>query len=193
MLDDHSEEEKDVSKGQEPTYDRPLECSQCQKPASIHYCEIVGKKQQCLGMCRDCPNLQHRLYGAGLGASAHPTLGRGLAGGLTCGNCGTTLEAVQMGQPLGCSECYEVFSSLLLNEVVHAGQAPERLLTKKNTVPAHVGRTPGEGAEINPSVRLVALNEALNETLGREDYEQAAWIRDQIKELTQEEEGESNN
>jgi protein arginine kinase activator len=27
------------------------------------------------------------------------------------------------------------------------------------------------------------LNEALNETLTREDYEQAAWLRDQIKEL----------
>jgi protein arginine kinase activator len=29
------------------------------------------------------------------------------------------------------------------------------------------------------------LNEALNETLKKEDYEQAAWLRDQIKAITE--------
>ena len=48
----------------------------------------------------------------------------------------------------------------------------------------HTGRTPGETAKVSPAMRLVSLNEALNETLSREDYEQAAWLRDQIKKLT---------
>jgi protein arginine kinase activator len=33
-------------------------------------------------------------------------------------------------------------------------------------------------------MRLLALNEALNETIQREDYEQAALLRDQIKAIT---------
>ncbi len=48
-----------------------------------------------------------------------------------------------------------------------------------------MGRAPGEKIEISPSLKLIALNEALSETLSREDYEQAAWLRDQIKKLTE--------
>jgi protein arginine kinase activator len=46
---------------------------------------------------------------------------------------------------------------------------------------------------INPSSRLLALNEALKETLSREDYEQAAWLRDQIKALTESEAKDKKN
>ncbi len=45
--------------------------------------------------------------------------------------------------------------------------------------------------EINPSLRILALNEALNEMLKSEKYEQAAWLRDQIKALTDEREGDN--
>ena len=62
--------------------------------------------------------------------------------------------------------------------------SPRISLTKK-ALPLHIGRAPGEANEISPSLRLLALNEALNETLKREDYEQAAWLRDQIKDLTE--------
>ena len=53
-----------------------------------------------------------------------------------------------------------------------------------------MGRTPGQAVAINPSLKLLALHQALNETLSREDYEQAAWLRDQIKALT---EGDETN
>jgi len=33
---------------------------------------------------------------------------------------------------------------------------------------------------------MASLNEALNEALKRENYEQAAWLRDQIKNLKEE-------
>ena len=58
----------------------------------------------------------------------------------------------------------------------------------KKSHPIHIGRAPGESLAISPSSRLLALNEALKETLNREDYEQAAWLRDQIKALTDNEE-----
>ena len=48
---------------------------------------------------------------------------------------------------------------------------------------SHQGHKPGELKEVNPSLKILALNEALNKTLNDEDYEQAAWIRDQIQEL----------
>lgn len=162
--------------------ERPLECSECKKSIAVHYTELVGNTCNKTCMCADCPELQKRLHGIPtFPAQGSPTEGAGLA----CGNCGTTLDAVRVGTPLGCSICYEVFDDILLSEMLSASKIPPRLATTKKTIPIHIGRAPGESQEMNPSLRLLALNEALNETLKREDYEQAAWLRDQIKALTE--------
>lgn len=106
---------------------------------------------------------------------------------MCCGSCGTTLEEVKRGHRLGCMECYDVFGDLLLSEMLAANKLSPRVSAAKKSVPIHIGRAPGESLAINPSSRLLALNEALRETLSREDYEQAAWLRDQIKALTENE------
>lgn len=167
---------------QEP--DRPLECTECKKEIAIKYTEIVENLTTVTVMCSDCPALQKKLHGV----STHPhsaALSEG-GTGLACGNCGTTLDAIRVGTPLGCNECYEVFGDIILDEMMASGYLPQRTNITKKARPIHIGRQPGEAQEINPSLRLLALNEALNETLAKEDYEQAAWLRDQIKELTQE-------
>jgi len=163
--------------------ERPLECSECKKPIAVHYTEVVGDTITHTAHCADCPELLRRLKGI----PAHPPEGvlSETFKGLACGNCGTTLEALRVGAPLGCSECYTVFDDTLLPEMLAVGKVPIRLATAKKSVPIHIGRAPGETQQINPSLRLLALNEALNETLKREDYEQAAWLRDQIKALTE--------
>lgn len=160
--------------------ERPLECSECKKPIAVNYTEIVGDNMVCTSMCADCPVLQRRLHGT----SNYPLPETALEtpAGLCCGTCGTTLEAIRMGAPLGCSECYEVFGDIIVQELINTNRIAQKLSNKKSA-PMHIGRSPGETTEMNPSLRLLALNEALNETLTREDYEQAAWLRDQIKEL----------
>jgi protein arginine kinase activator len=162
--------------------DRPLECGECKKPIAVRYTEIVGNTITHTSMCADCPELQRRLHGTSpqeLVASQ-----TGVVTGLACGTCGTTLEEVKRGHPVGCQECYAVFEDVLLMEMQTAHHlSPKISLTKKGP-PLHIGRAPGESLTISPSSRLLALNEALKETLSREDYEQAAWLRDQIKALT---------
>ena len=171
------EEEKTPDKLPE----RPLECGECKKPVMIHYTEVVGDLIVTTCMCSDCPELQKRLHGTtALTNIAHAEA----VAGLVCGNCGTSLEAVRVGAPLGCNVCYDVFGDLLLHELLAANKAPQRLVNAKKSAPIHIGRSPGEIQEIKPAMRLLALNEALSETLKKEDYEQAAWIRDQIKALT---------
>lgn len=172
--------------------ERPLECSECKKAIAVQYTEIVGSAITQTCMCADCPELQRRLHGVPVqdrGASGQGGLGAGLA----CGNCGTTLNAIRVGAPLGCSHCYEVFDDVLLSELVAIHRIPARLAAAKKSAPIHIGRAPGVTAEINPSLHLLALNEALNDTLRREDYEQAAWLRDQIKALTEKPEKEKGH
>lgn len=163
--------------------DRPLECGECKKPIAVRYTEIVGESIIHTSMCADCPELQRRLYGTNplehVFNQVDPTTA------LECGNCGTTLEEVKRGHLLGCPNCYAVFEDVLLVEMHAVHRLPARVSLGKKNLPIHVGRTPGESLTINPASRLLALNEALAETLGREDYEQAAQLRDQIKALTE--------
>ncbi len=168
--------------------ERPLECSECKKPLMVCYTEVIGHNITHTYMCADCPELQRRLRGTAASQSGGLTAAN--VGGLACGNCGTTLEALRVGAPLGCSECYTVFEDVLLSELLTLGKIPPRLATTKKSIPLHIGRAPGEPQEMNASLRLLALNEALSETLKREDYEQAAWLRDQIKALTETEDQE---
>ena len=162
--------------------ERPLECSSCEKDVSVYYTEVVGDNISRIEMCADCPSLQHKLFG--IPSSSDESSNKGIErAGLYCGNCGTSLEGVRMGHVLGCSECYEVFGDVVVKELVEKDKIAPNIKEPHRLKVLHTGRAPGESTEINPSLRLVALNEALEETLSREDYEQAAWLRDQIKEI----------
>jgi protein arginine kinase activator len=181
-------EKSKEDENEEKIPDRPLECSECKKPIAVRYTLIIGNNVTRTSMCADCPELHRRLrhtperFGT-------VSIGENTTG-LACGNCGTTLDALRVGIPLGCSVCYEVFGDILIGEMLAAEKIPVRLATAKKSIPIHIGRAPGESQAINPSLRLLALNEALTETLKKEDYEQAAWLRDQIKSLTENKENE---
>ncbi len=166
----------------EPPCERSLECSECKKPITTIYTEIVGKTVYRICMCADCPVLQHRLRGTP-SHPCHPS--DALETGLCCGNCGTTADEIRMGAPLGCSLCYEVFEDLLTHELVSAEKFLHKQPPHNKISPLHLGRIPGQAAEVNLAQRLLSLHQALNETLSKEDYEQAAWLRDQIKALTE--------
>ncbi|SCA64109.1 Uncharacterized protein SCG7086_CB_00030 [Chlamydiales bacterium SCGC AG-110-P3] len=170
--------------------DRPLECTECRKAIAVWYTEIVGNATTETCMCKDCPELQRRLGGLAPEPCSEEMAHKNGATGLCCGDCGTTLNAVRMGHPLGCSHCYEVFADVILQELKATKHLPSALMAKRRSTSLHVGRSRGQAQELNPSLQLIALNEALNETLSREDYEQAAWLRDQINELTEGGDGE---
>lgn len=164
--------------------ERPLECSDCKKAISTRYCEIIGSSftQNC--MCSDCPVLEKHLFGL-RGTPGGEEYKTEAGTGLACGNCGTTLDNLRMGAALGCSTCYEVFEEMLIIELLAIEKMPSRLANAKKSASLHIGRVQGQPQEISSSMRLLALNEALTETLKREDYEQAALLRDQIKALTE--------
>lgn len=162
--------------------ERPLECGECKKHIEVRYTEIERGQIHETCMCNDCPELHKKLRGVNLSTQTGDTSS---TTHLTCGDCGTSLEEIRVGHPLGCSHCYEVFADTIIYELYSMGKIPEKLEVEKKSVPLHIGRAPGESHKVNPSLKLIALNEALDETLKREDYEQAALIRDQINALTE--------
>ncbi|MDR3624504.1 MAG: UvrB/UvrC motif-containing protein [Chlamydiales bacterium] len=170
--------------------DRPLECVECKKPIKVCYTEIIGDTIVKTSMCADCPELQRRLHGIPATTQLEQISGRA---GLCCGSCGTTLDAIKQGAPLGCSECYEVFGDVIAADLIISKAYQREPLKDRKSKLIHLGRSPGETGKLNPALRLLALNDALTETLTREDYEQAALLRDQIKELTEKSDSEKKD
>mgnify|MGYP001423506642 CR=1 FL=1 len=169
--------------------DRPIECSECKKPATVHYTEVVGKSTTCTTTCPDCIFLQQRLYQYhqenphGIEAIASTTKE-------SCKNCGTPRNAITTHNPVGCSTCYKEFSDEILCEIQNAFHTLNPLHRVFIQDLEHCGRKPGEKLEITLSERLLPLQKSLDEALTEEDYEQAALLRDQIQKLTDSTAGE---
>ncbi len=167
--------------------ERPLECGECKRSIAIIYTEIIGDVETNTCMCADCPEVQRRLYGTAaqlhIANQINPVI-TGANAQLVCGNCSTTLEDVKRGHRLGCAECYVVFEDILPLEMHAVHSLPNQLYPYKKGLPMHIGRTPGEMQTINIFSQILALDEVLKEMLSKENYEQAAILRDQIKNLT---------
>ncbi len=163
--------------------ERPLECSQCKKNADVVYSEIVGDTVNIVVMCQGCPVLKQKLQG-----KTAPDTSRKKEEGLCCNACKTSLEAVLMGEPLGCKGCYAAFEEILTDQLIEAQCISPRLKPNPSSpMPTlHIGKSPNIDETSKHLTRIRDLNEALSQALKGENYEEAAWLRDQINTLTNE-------
>ena len=160
-------------------------CTICkEKPATVHLTQIVGDKMQKLDLCEDCAKTKGINDPTSFGlADLDLVLGLGAsqqleqaAGGveLKCPRCGFTQADFKKSGRLGCPECYKTFAEGLAGLLKtmhkgtrHTGKAPEAL------------RATRENAGL-----LKMLQAKLGKAIKDENYEQAAQLRDEIKQLT---------
>jgi protein arginine kinase activator len=160
-------------------------CTICkEKPATVHLTQIVGDKMQKLDLCEDCAKTKGINDPTSFGlADLDLVLGLGAsqqleqaAGGveLKCPRCGFTQADFKKSGRLGCPECYATFADGLAGLLKtmhkgtrHIGKAPEAL------------RATRENAD-----RMKSLQAKLTKAIKDENYEQAALLRDEIKQLT---------
>ena len=164
--------------------DRPKECRGCHKRLNVKYRTIVGNTLNEVCACEGCPAITSKLK-----SSSRPSGDEfDDESSLSCSSCGTTLNHIQSGTTLGCAECYTVFSDyikvfLKSNDRMKEGEKGVIRTLEGNSL--HVGKTPFGTEDENLTSRLCDLNDALNDALKIENYEQAAWLRDRIKTLTE--------
>ena len=149
--------------------------------ATIHLTEIVNEQMIEIHLCETCAQEKGAEF------KSHFNVGD-LLGGLTdlaaemtgagktlikCPNCGLTYEEFGRTGRLGCAECYEAFSKLLIpliKRVQHSAQ--------------HVGKRPSRlSAPVRLTHDLRELQNRLQKSIEQEAFEDAARIRDQIKQL----------
>ena len=157
-------------------------CSICkEKPATVHLTQIVGDKMQKLDLCEDCAKAKGVNDPSGF-ALADLMLGLGAsqeieqAGGgveLKCPRCGFSQADFKKSGRLGCPECYGTFAEAL-----------EGLLKTMHKGTRHEGKVPESlRATREQSDRLRLLQKKLARAIEQEKFEEAAQLRDQIKQL----------
>lgn len=113
------------------------------------------------------------LFSQGLPEQAIPD-------GRRCSFCGTTFEELARDAKAGCANCYSEFYKELLPSI-------QRIHGKTR----HVGKIPGTaGKEIKRKQELETLRKQLNDAVAAQEYEKAAQLRDQIKEMEKRVQGE---
>lgn len=97
-----------------------------------------------------------------------------------CETCGSSFAEIAKRGKVGCPDCYKKFYNQLLPS-----------LRKMHGKTKHAGKVPACAPEAaKASYRLNELKEQLQKAVSSEDYEQAAKLRDEIRQL--EKEGNEN-
>jgi protein arginine kinase activator len=155
-----------------------MTCQRCQNEASVHLTERVNGRRQEFHLCASCarqaglvlpdkpPNLALESVVQSLVLANVGELAGELAE-LSCPDCGTKFMDFRGTGRLGCPSDYERFSQ---------GLFP--LLQRIHGATRHVGkvarRRPGAGGRLR-------LRTLLREAIAREDYEEAARLRDRLR------------
>ena len=156
-------------------------CCICkEKPATVHLTDIKGDKVQKVDLCEECA--KNKGVNDSTFALADMLLGLGAsqeieqaAGGveIKCPQCGFTQADFKKSGRLGCAECYKTFADGL-----------EGLLKSMHKGTRHAGKVPeGLRQTRDLSDRLNALQQRLAKAIQEENFEQAAALRDEIKQM----------
>ena len=158
-----------------------MKCSQteCENEATVHLTEIVNGQMKKIDLCEECAKEKGVTDPQGF-ALADLLLGLGAssemdsAGSeLECSTCGFTQADFKKTGRLGCSTCYTVFSEPL-----------EGMLKQMHKGTQHIGKVPKAlRAQLDISKQRDQLNEQLQKAIEMENYEEAARLRDHLKEL----------
>ena len=156
-------------------------CDICGKnQATVHLTEIVDEQMNELHLCEECARQKsaqmEQQFGlsdllAGLAEFEKPALEKEVSS-LKCPNCNLTYADFKKIGRLGCGECYKAFKKYL---------GP--LLKRIHGSSQHVGKVPAKVKVVRKKIDLTDLRNALQKAIENEEFEEAAKLRDQIKEL----------
>jgi len=160
-------------------------CESCRRrPATIQYAEVVDGEMTTFNLCEECA--RERGVAMSFAPFAGPLVsilmglleeagerGEAEERGPVCPGCGLSYREFRTNGRLGCAECYEAFADELRpvirrihGSTRHSGGVPESL---------------AEGADSQGRMRR--LRGELEAAVRSEEYERAAELRDEIRDL----------
>lgn len=155
-----------------------MKCDLCNKEAVVHLTQVINGEMKEIHLCEehavaqgidiDSPiSITDILMGLGPQGKSSPPGDLSFA----CPRCGLTRDEFRKSGRLGCPVCYETFMA----ELTMAVKAMHHSVQ-------HVGKIPArEGVQTRIKSQIARLQKELDDAVAREDYEQAARLRDQIR------------
>lgn len=184
-------------------------CEQCRKrEATIKYVEVAGGVKTEHNLCAQCAGKLDLGQYSALFEGEFP-LGKLLSGllgipdadhnesrfaGVVCPTCGTTYEDFVKNSRFGCEDCYSVFDPLIGENIRHlqgsehhVGKRPAAYQAEEEKTAASGAAEPaGTEAPDRGRDRIRRLSRQLKDAVRREDYQEAARLRDEIRGLKEE-------
>ena len=164
-----------------------MKCDFCDLKATVFLTQLVEGQMKKVCLCDSCAkqrgvtdptgfSLADLLLGGVAGGPGTAPAGMpfsSIGGGKHCPTCGFTIDDLRRVRRFGCAECYKVFSDEF---------AP--MLRGMHKGISHVGKVPQGLMEIQfRAQRLEELRSKLDQAISSESYEEAAGIRDEIRNL----------
>jgi protein arginine kinase activator len=155
-----------------------MKCQNCSNPATVHLTDIVNKQKKELHLCQACAEQQNLIKQKELNLSQilqtliGPHVGQvnDELARLACPHCGIRYMEFRAEGRLGCPHDYDVF---------RAGLEP--LLQRIHQSSRHQGKVPQHRANPARLRELLELRQQLRAAVEAEDYEQAAQLRDRLR------------
>ena len=160
-------------------------CDACkQQQATVHLTEIVNDQMTELHLCEACAKqkgteveshfgLADLLSGLAEMGKAQETEEEAEVSARACPTCGMTYEDFRKVGRLGCAECYTTFKRNLAS-----------LLKRIHGSPHHLGKSPARLVKPpRAKSELAELKRQLERAIELEEFEKAAQLRDQIRDI----------
>jgi len=163
-------------------------CDSCNdNPAVVHITKVVNGHKEQLNLCEDCAREYHEQWTTSfyqnfnlpkfLAGLMEPAFNEQIApdrtGELRCSHCGLSLSQFGQAGKLGCDHCYAEFQEQL-----------NPLIRKIHGSVRHAGKVPKRsGGGLRLRHEIEELRSRLQDAIAREEYEQAAELRDKIRML----------
>lgn len=156
-------------------------CQNCQqRTANVRLTQVKNNTKVDIYLCEQCAeeisqtgfispygfdNLINGLFGAQIRQETPVTL--------KCSNCGMEYEEFLKSSRLGCAHCYKAFEARL-----------DTIIKRLHGNCEHHGKVPVRvSSKVSVPDEIEKLKQQLNESIQREEYEEAAKIRDRIRSL----------
>lgn len=172
-------------------------CERCkQREANVHFTEVINGVKNEHRLCMQCA-MDMDIGAVGIFDNDNP-IGRLLSGILSsnmetekkidsmnqivCPTCGMAYSEFVKDSRFGCPDCYNVFD-ILINDNIKQLQGNTRHIGKKPRFGWNGDVSKPEKNDDGIKEELALLESKLAEAIAEEEYEDAARLRDKIKEL----------
>ncbi len=159
-------------------------CQRCNdNEATVHMTKIVNGEKNEIFLCEKCAQETGQIPFVGNEPFSFQNLLTGILGTSTgtyegyrneiCESCGQNYKDFSQTGLFGCAGCYETFSNKL-----------DPLLKRIHGINRHNGKVPKRtGGTLRTKKEIEELRKKLQQAIESENFEKAAELRDQIREL----------